>query len=54
LQKPELHDYQEQEEAPGPPGDKKILQYLPEAYGASRSEVTNFGNEPFACQPGLG
>jgi hypothetical protein len=39
VQKPELHDHQEQEEASGPAGDAEILQHLPEAHGAQGSEI---------------
>jgi len=32
MQKPELHDHEEPEEASGPAGDFEILQYVPEAH----------------------
>ncbi len=43
LQKPELHHHQEPEEASGPAGDAEVLQHVPEAYRAQRSEVSESG-----------
>jgi hypothetical protein len=34
LQKPQLHDDEEQEEAFGAAGDEEVLQFVPEAHGA--------------------
>jgi hypothetical protein len=45
LQKPQLHDDQEQEEAFGAFRDEKVLQYVPEADGAQGSEVEHQGAE---------
>jgi hypothetical protein len=39
MQEPQLHDNEKQEEALGPARDEKILQFLPQAYGAQGSEV---------------
>jgi hypothetical protein len=39
LQKQKLYDHQKPEEASGPAGDKQVLQYVPQAYGAQGSEV---------------
>jgi hypothetical protein len=44
LQKPQLHDDEEQKEAFGAVGNEEVLQYVPEADGAQRSEVA-FGFE---------
>jgi hypothetical protein len=41
LQKPQLHDDEEQEEAHGTHGNQEVLQYVPEADGAQRSEITS-------------
>jgi hypothetical protein len=46
LQKPELHDHEEPEEASGPARDEEVLQQLPETYGAQGSEVTAALKEP--------
>jgi hypothetical protein len=39
LQEPQLHDDKKQEEALRPFGDEEVLQHLPSANGAQRSEV---------------
>jgi hypothetical protein len=39
LQKPQLHDDEEQEEALRAFGDEKVLQFVPQAHGAQGSEV---------------
>jgi len=41
LQKPQLHDDEEQEEAYRAAGDQEVLQYLPQADGAQGSEITS-------------
>jgi hypothetical protein len=39
LQKPQLHDDEEQEEALRADGDTEVLQFVPQAHGAQGSEV---------------
>jgi hypothetical protein len=39
MQKSKLHDHEEPEKALGPAGNAEVLQHLPEAHGAQRSEV---------------
>jgi hypothetical protein len=39
LQKPQLHNDKEQEEAYRTDGNQEVLQYVPQANGAQRSEV---------------
>jgi hypothetical protein len=39
LQKPQLHDIEEQEEAYRADGNQEVLQYVPKANGAQGSEV---------------
>jgi hypothetical protein len=39
MQKPQLHDDEKQEEAQRTSGNEEILQYVPQANGAQRSEV---------------
>jgi len=41
LQKPQLHDDEEQEEAHRADGNEEVLQYVPEADGAQGSEVSS-------------
>jgi hypothetical protein len=43
LQKPELHDHQESEEAFRPDGNEKVLQFVPQAHGSQGSEVNGLG-----------
>jgi hypothetical protein len=43
LQKPELHDHQEPEEAFRPAGDEEVLQVVPEAHRAQGSEIDLVG-----------
>jgi hypothetical protein len=43
LQKPELHDHQESEEAFRPDGNEEILQGVPQAHGPQGSEVKILG-----------
>jgi hypothetical protein len=40
LQKPQLHDDEEQEETHRADGNEEVLQYVPQADGAQGSEVT--------------
>jgi hypothetical protein len=40
LQKPQLHNQQEQEKAHRTSGNKEVLQYVPQANGTQRSEVS--------------
>jgi hypothetical protein len=44
LQKPQLHDDEEQEEALRAFGDEKVLQFVPQAHGAQGSEI-GFGGD---------
>jgi hypothetical protein len=39
LQKPQLHDVEEQKEAHRAVGDEEVLQYVPQTNGAQGSEV---------------
>jgi hypothetical protein len=43
LQKPELHDHQESEEAFRPDGDEEVLQVVPEAHWSQGSEIDFVG-----------
>jgi hypothetical protein len=43
LQKPELHDHQESEEAFRPDGNEEVLQFVPQAHGSQGSEVKDLG-----------
>jgi hypothetical protein len=39
MQEPQLHHDEEQEEAHGTSGNEEVLQYVPQADGAQRSEI---------------
>jgi hypothetical protein len=52
MQEPQLHHDEEQEEAHRTSGDEKILQYVPQADGAQRSEIA-FCLGGFAGQTGI-
>jgi hypothetical protein len=45
LQKQELHDHQESEEAFRPDGNEKVLQVVPQTHGPQGSEVVEFVGE---------
>jgi hypothetical protein len=45
LQKPQLHNDEEQEKAYRADGNKEVLQYVPQANGAQGSEVVLFSQE---------
>jgi hypothetical protein len=49
LQKPQLHNVEEQEEAHRADGNEEVLQHVPQANGAQGSEVTvRNGRDRFA------
>jgi hypothetical protein len=43
LQAPKLHDHEEPEETYGPARDEQVLQIVPQAHAAQRSEVNVHG-----------
>jgi hypothetical protein len=52
MQEPQLHHDEEQEEAYGASGNEEVLQHVPQANGAQRSEVV-FGLEGWKSRPEL-
>jgi hypothetical protein len=54
MQKSELHDNQEPEEAHGPARDQQVLQGVPQAHAAQRSEVAGLLNRRLALKPRSG
>jgi hypothetical protein len=52
MQKPQLHDHEEQEEAHGASGNQEVLQHVPQTNGAQRSEVA-FGSGGLQGRPDL-
>jgi hypothetical protein len=51
LQKSQLHHHQKQKEAHGTDGNQEVLQYLPQANGAQRSEMSQVLVIGFTLRP---
>jgi hypothetical protein len=51
LQEPELHDHEKPQEASGTHGNEEILQYVPEANSAQRSEIARVAGRPSPFVP---